>query len=156
MKKIGAVVTRTVEDIRFQQTHNPIGLFVFKLDNLLKRRHGKINQNESNELNTRAIRALLGKSSHRTNRQTEDAAGVEPAEFARIEAEAPRLGGIARIRRRGPVAAARAGVEKARLVAEAGGRKENAPVRIRTLACDEPPIDAILSHPSGGTIAGEG
>ena len=46
----------------------PIWLLVFKLDDLPERRHGRMNQDELNESNTRAVRALLGEPLERTNR----------------------------------------------------------------------------------------
>lgn len=81
-----------------------------------------------NKSNTRALRPLLGKSSDRTNRLPDVAAAaiVVPAEIARIEAEAPRVAGTARIRRRGPVIAERAGAVEVGAVTVAGSRKEDA------------------------------
>ena len=89
-----------------------------------------------NESDTRAIRALLGKSSDRTHRLTVVAVVDVLDEVTRIEVEAPRVVGIARIRHRGPVEAIRAGVVEAQVVAEAGRRKENTPIRVITLARD--------------------
>ena len=73
-----------------------------KLDYLLERRHGRMNQINQNESNTRAIRALFGKSSHGTHRLPAVAAAVVPEEVARarLEVEAPRAAGKVRIRRR--------------------------------------------------------
>ena len=87
-----------------------------------------MNQNKLNESDTRAIRALLGKSSHRTHRPPEVAVVVDPEDVARREAEAPRAERIARIRRRRPVVAVRAGVVEARVVADAGRRKKDTPI----------------------------
>ena len=77
-------------------------------------------------------------------------------EAARIEDEVPRVDGIVPRLRKGPVVAVRAGVVEVRVVAGTDGRKENAPVRIRALACNEPSIDAIPGRPSSGAIADEG
>ena len=68
-----------------------------------------MNQNKLNESNTRAIHALLGKSSHRTNRQPVVAVVVAAGEVARTEAKVPRPEPTVRIRRTGPVEAVRAG-----------------------------------------------
>ncbi len=70
-----------------------------ELDDLFKRRHDRINQNELNESNTRAIRALFGKSSNRTNRLPAAAVVGVLAEVARIEVEATRFDRTARMRR---------------------------------------------------------
>lgn len=77
------------------------------------------------------VRALIGKSSDWTNRPTVVAVVVVvPVDAARNEVEVPRVARIARIRRRGPVVAVRAGAAEARVVAEAGSRKEDALVRV--------------------------
>ena len=82
-----------------------------------------MNQNESN---AHTIRELLGKSSHWTNRMPFVAAEVEPVETARIELQVPRVVGIARIRRGGPVAAERAEVGEVGVAAEAGSGEKDA------------------------------
>ena len=64
------------------------------------------------------------------------AAPEEAAEAARREVEVPRAVQTARIRRRGPEFAVFAGVVEVRFEAVAGGRKEDAPIRVCALACD--------------------
>ena len=114
-----------------------------------------MNQNELNESNTRAIRALFGKSSNGTHGLPVDAVVAAPVEVARTEGEAPRAVGTARSRRRRPVVAVRAGAEEARAVAVAGGRKEDAPVRVCALARHQVPGHAVGGDPRGGAIADE-
>ena len=83
-----------------------------------------MNQNKSN---TRAIRALFGKSSHWPNRQPVAAVVVAPVDIARIEVQAPCVvGSIVRIRRGGPAAAVRAEVVEAGVEAVAGSGKKDA------------------------------
>ena len=85
------------------------------------------------------------------------AVAVAPKEVARREVEEPRVAGIVRMRRRGPEVAEQAEVVEEALAADAtDGREENTSVRIRSLACDKPTIDAIPGRPSGGAIADEG
>ena len=73
---------------------------------------------------------LLGRSAHGTNRLPVVADESAPAEAAGIEKEVERAHRIARMRRRGPVLDLRVGADELRAVAVAGGRKEDAPVRI--------------------------
>ena len=76
-----------------------------------------------NELNARTIRALFGKSSNCANREPDAAVAVVTVEIVRFEVQAPRAARIARMRRRGPVEAARAGIAEGSPVAVAGGRR---------------------------------
>ena len=98
-----------------------------------------MNRNKSNEPDTRAIRALFGKFSDRTHRETAVTVIADMIELARIQigVEAPRAARIFRIRRRGPVAHVRARSGEDRVVADAGSRKEDALIGIITLACDK-------------------
>ena len=72
-----------------------------------------------NELNVRAMRPLLGKSSKRTNRLHAVAVEAVPIEIARPEAQATRAGGKVRIRRRRPEVAVRASAAETGIVAVA-------------------------------------
>ena len=114
-----------------------------------------MNLNKSNESDTRAIRALFGKFSERTHRPTEVTVVVAPAEIARIEVRVPRVVRTDRIRRRRPVVAVRASAAEVRAVAEAGSRKEDAPICISALARNKPPVHAVLGSPCGSAIVDE-
>ena len=58
------------------------------------------------------------------------------------------------MRRRGPVVALRGGVVEVRGVAVAGGRKEDAPVRVSPRARHQSPLNAV-GDPRGGAIVDE-
>ena len=112
-----------------------------------------MNRNKSNESDTCAIRALFGTISHRTHGETVATAATALVEIARIDVQEPRAARIARIRRRGPVVAARASEVEVRVVAEAGRGKEDALVGICALARKKSPINTVLGHPCGRAIA---
>ena len=100
------------------------------------------------------IRALVGVP-HGADGLTVVAVVVILDEVARIEVEVPRIVRIDRIRRRGPVAAVQAGVVEVRVVAPAGSRKEDAPVRISPRARHQSPVNAVCSDPRGGAVVDE-
>ena len=108
-----------------------------------------------NESDTRAIRALLGKSSERTNRLPPVAVVAVPAEIARIEVQEPRAVRSVRTRRRGPVVAERAKAVEGGDGAVAGSGEKDALRRIRPLARHEPTINAVALRPGGRAVVDE-